>query len=301
MADQPPDSGREGLHAGTPSKSPRAGALAPGLYLVATPVGNLGDMTFRAVDVLKGVDLIACEDTRVSGRLTAHYGIDTPMRPYHDHNGPKVRPDLLRQLEAGARIALISDAGTPLISDPGYKLVREARERGIMVTAVPGASALLPALSLSALPTDRFAFLGFAPPKRAARRKFLQSVAGVEATLALYESPRRLGAMLADAAQVLGARPAAVARELTKRFEEVRTGDLVGLAETYASEGPPKGEIVVIIGPPDNTDPAADLDALLGKALARASIKDAVREVTDVTGLPRRVVYQRALDLADVS
>jgi 16S rRNA (cytidine1402-2'-O)-methyltransferase len=275
-------------------------ALAPGLYLVATPIGNLGDITLRALDVLGRADLIACEDTRVTAKLLAAHGIATPTTSYHDHNAARMRPRLLRRLGEGARVALVSDAGTPLISDPGFKLVAACRTAGIAVTAVPGPSAVLAALTVSGLPTAAFHFAGFPPPRRAARRRALEALAGLEATLVLFEAPSRLAATLADAADLLGPREAALCRELTKRHEEVARGTLAALAARAAEQGPPRGEIVIVIAPPgERAGPSpAELDARLGAALARLSLRDAVARVARETGLPRRRVYARALALA---
>jgi 16S rRNA (cytidine1402-2'-O)-methyltransferase len=272
---------------------------APGLYLVATPIGNMGDITYRAVEVLAAADLVACEDTRVSGGLMTRLGLDRPLTPYHEHNAEKARPALIERLKEGAIIALVSDAGTPLVSDPGYRLVRACVAEGIAVTALPGASAVITALQLSALPNDRFLFGGFLPSRATARRQTLRQLAEVPATLMFYESPNRLGASLADMAAVLGAREAAVARELTKLHEEVVRGDLFTLANLYA-ETPPKGEVVVVIAPPDDEQPVAgaDLDARLSLAVAEgASIKDAAALVAAETGHPRRDIYARALRL----
>jgi len=270
-----------------------------GLYLVATPIGNLGDISLRALETLAGCDVIACEDSRVTRKLTERYGIATPLTPYHEHNAAQARPKLLARLAAGEAVALASDAGTPLISDPGYKLVRAASEAGHRVTALPGASAPLAALSVAGLPTDRFFFEGFLPPKQAARQKRIASLATVPATLVLFESGPRLAAALADLAQGLGPRAAAVCRELTKLHEEVRRGDLGDLARHYAQGAETRGEIVLVVAPPaDEGAPAADVDDLLRQALARISLKDAVGEVALATGRPRREVYQRALALA---
>ena len=279
-----------------------APSLAGGLHLVATPIGNLRDVTLRALEVLAAADLIACEDTRVTGKLLAHYGIETALTPYHDHNAAQARPKILARLTAGAAVALASDAGTPLISDPGYKLVREAREAGHTVTAIPGASAALAGLCVAGLPTDRFLFEGFLPPKQAARRARIEALVRIPATLVFYETAPRLAAALADLADLLGPREAAVCRELTKLYEETRRGDLVTLARDYAAGEAPRGEIVLVVAPPDSeaAQPSvADVDAMLRSALARISLKDAVGEVATLTGLPRRDVYKRALALAE--
>jgi len=275
---------------------PRTG---PGcLGLVATPIGNLGDISARALDWLRAADIVACEDSRVSGRLLQHFGIAKKLIIYHDHNAEEVRPVLLRHLQQGARLALISDAGTPLISDPGYKLVRAAADAGIKVTALPGPSAPVMALILSGLPTDRFLFAGFLPVKSAARRQVAAELVAVPASLIFFETAPRLTESLADLAAVLGDRPAAVARELTKLYEEVRRGSLNQLATHYQHAGPPRGEIVLVVGPPAlETDVAFDLDAALRLALSRLSVKDAAASVAATSGLKRRLVYARALEL----
>ncbi|MEJ2377166.1 MAG: 16S rRNA (cytidine(1402)-2'-O)-methyltransferase [Pseudolabrys sp.] len=284
---------RYSLH-GTALDAPKA---APGLYLVATPIGNLADISLRALELLAGADLVACEDTRVTRRLTERYGIDTPLTPYHEHNAAEARPKLLARLVEGEAIALVSDAGTPLISDPGYKLARAASEAGHAVTAVPGASSALAALSVAGLPTDRFFFEGFLPPRQAARQKRIAALKNIPATLVLFESGPRLPATLADLAEGLGARAAAVCRELTKLHEEVRRGDLATLARDYAQGGETRGEIVIVVAPPAEEEVAVDVDALLRRALTRVSLKDAVGEVALASGRPRREVYQRALEL----
>ncbi|MFN4089998.1 MAG: 16S rRNA (cytidine(1402)-2'-O)-methyltransferase, partial [Alphaproteobacteria bacterium] len=230
------------------SETAAAGGLEPGLHLVATPIGNLEDITLRALRVLREADLVACEDTRHTGRLLRHYGIAAKLVPYHDHNADEARPRLLRRLADGGKLALVSDAGTPLVSDPGFKLVRAARAQGSRVTAVPGACAAIVALQLSGLPPDRFLFAGFLPPRRAARRATLEELRAVPATLIFYEGPSRLAGALADMRDVFGDRPAAVARELTKLFEEVRAETLGELAAVYGA-APAKGEVVVLVGP----------------------------------------------------
>jgi 16S rRNA (cytidine1402-2'-O)-methyltransferase len=273
--------------------------LPRGLHIVATPIGNLGDITLRALAALAGADLIACEDTRVSRKLLDRYAIETPLTPYHDHNAAKARPMLLRRLAEGAAIALVSDAGTPLISDPGFKLVRAAREAGHAVTALPGASAVLAGLTVAGLPTDQFFFAGFLPPKQAARRARIAELARIPGTLVLFESGPRVTATLADLAAGLGPREAALCRELTKLHEEIRRGDLGTLAQGCAA-GEVRGEIVLVIAPPQAAEQPSteDAETLLRAALSRASLKDAVAEVADATGLPRREIYQRALALA---
>jgi 16S rRNA (cytidine1402-2'-O)-methyltransferase len=274
-------------------------ALAPGLYLVATPIGNLADITLRALETLAGADLIACEDTRVTARLLDRYGIKTPLTPYHDHNAQVARPKILARLRDGGAVALVSDAGTPLISDPGYRLVRAALEAGAAVTAIPGASAVLTALGVAGLPTDRFFFEGFLPPKDAARRKRIAELARIPATLVLFESGPRVAAALAALAAELGDRAAAVCRELTKLHEEIRRGGLAELACHYAEGGETRGEFVLVIAPPAAPAPsAADVDALLRAALRSQTLKDAVGAVAAATGEPRQQVYRRALALA---
>jgi 16S rRNA (cytidine1402-2'-O)-methyltransferase len=277
-----------------------APALAGGLYLVATPIGNLRDITVRALEVLAAADLIACEDTRVTRKLTDHYGITTSLTPYHDHNAAQARPKLLARLAEGAAVALVSDAGTPLVSDPGFKLVRAAQAAGCAVSAVPGASAVLAALTVAGLPTDRFFFEGFLPAKEGQRRSRIGELARIPATLVLFESGPRLAAALADLSAGLGPREAAICRELTKLHEEVRRGELATLAGNYAGAAAPRGEIVIVIAPPDpqaQQTQAADLDTLLRAALGHVSLKQAVAEVAAVTGSARREVYQRALTL----
>jgi 16S rRNA (cytidine1402-2'-O)-methyltransferase len=277
-----------------------AARLPAGLHIVATPIGNLRDVTLRALEVLAAADVIACEDTRITRRLLEHYGIATPSTPYHEHNAAEARPRLLARLAAGEAVALVSDAGTPLVSDPGFKLVRAVREAGHAVTALPGPSAALAALTVAGLPTDRFFFEGFLPPKQGQRRNRIAEIARLPATVILYETGPRLAEALADLAAGLGGREAAVCRELTKLHEEVRRGDLAALAQAYAAGAEIRGEIVIVVAPPSGDAAAAtpeDLDALLRGALARLSLKDAVSEVATATGQPRREVYQRALAL----
>jgi 16S rRNA (cytidine1402-2'-O)-methyltransferase len=276
-----------------------APALDGGLYIVATPIGNLRDITLRALDVLAATDLIACEDTRITCRLLDHYGITTPLTPYHEHNAAAARPKLLTRLAEGASLALVSDAGTPLISDPGFKLVRAAREAGHRVTALPGPSAVLAALSSCGLPTDRFFFAGFLPAKSLQRRARIAELKRLPATLVLYEGGSRIAACLADLAAELGPRAAALCRELTKLHEEVRRGDLNELAAHYADDAETRGEFVIVVAPPDERlAESIDIDTLLRDALGRLSVKEAVAEIAAVTGQPRREVYQRALALA---
>ncbi len=274
-----------------------SGKIDPGLHIVATPIGNLGDITLRALATLAGADLIACEDTRVTRKLLDRYSIATPLTPYHDHNAAIARPKLLQRLAGGAAIALVSDAGTPLVSDPGFKLVRAAQEAGHSVTALPGASAALAALTVAGLPTDQFFFAGFLPPKSVARRARFAELARVPATLVFFETGPRIAATLADLAAELGNREAAVCRELTKIHEEIRRGDLPALAQASAA-GEIRGEFVLVVAPPSEQPNADDADVLLREALARVSLKDAVGEVAVATGVSRRELYQRALALA---
>ncbi len=274
--------------------------LAPGLHLVATPIGNLGDVTLRALWVLRSVDRILCEDTRVTGRLLARFGIATPFDPYHDHNADRVRPAVFEAVRRGERLALVSDAGTPLVSDPGFKLVRAALAEDLPVTAAPGASAAMTALILSGLPPDVFLFAGFLPPRPAARRRALGEWAGLAATLVFYEGPSRLAASLADMAEILGDRAAAVARELTKRHEEIRRGRLSELAAHYRLAGAPRGETVIVVGPREASQaavPEGDIDRRLRALLAGHSLRDAVARLAAETGLARRALYDRALAL----
>lgn len=280
-----------------------AEALDPGLHVVATPIGNLKDVSFRALATLAAADTVLAEDTRVTRTLLMHYGITTPLVAYHEHSNAAVRERMIARMQGGEALALVSDAGTPLVSDPGFKLVQAAIEAGIEVTPIPGPSAVMTAIVAAGLPTDRFFFEGFLPQKAGARRTRLEALAGVPGTLVLFESPHRLPEMLVDAAAILGpVRPAAVARELTKLFETIRRGTLGSLAEIFAEEGAPKGEIVVVIGTsPEEPAPVeadAGLDATIEAALARHSIKDAAALVADETGQPRRLVYARALALA---
>lgn len=273
---------------------------APGLYLVATPIGHLGDITLRALEVLAGADLIACEDTRITRRLTERYGIASQLRPYHDHNAETARPRLLQALGEGASVALVSDAGTPLISDPGFKLVREASAAGFPVFALPGPSSVLAALSVAAMPTDRFFFEGFLPAKAAARRERAAELARIDATLVVFESGHRLQATLADLADLMADREAAICRELTKLHEEVRRGKLRELAAE--AEGlETRGEFVLVIGPPPKEAQLITQDALdrmLREHLAQHTLKDAVAHAVEHSGRPRREIYARALELA---
>ena len=278
-----------------------AETIRHGLHVVATPIGNLRDISFRALATLAAADAVLAEDTRVTKNLLAHYGISTPLVAYHEHTAAVVRPHLLARLQSGASLALVSDAGTPLVSDPGFKLVADAVEAGLDVYSVPGASAVLAALVVAGLPTDRFFFEGFLPHKSAARRQRIAELAAIPGTLVFFESPRRVAECCADLAAVLGNRPAAMARELTKHFETVRRAPLEELAATLASEDPPKGEIVLLVGPPEEgAVPAGidDLDERLRKAMETLSVKDAASVVAGETGQPRRKVYARAVELA---
>src|ERR1700756_2241271 len=270
-----------------------AGKAAAGLYLVATPIGNLGDITLRALETLAGVDLIACEDTRITRRLTERYGITAELTPYHEHNAATARPKLLRRLAQGASIALVSDAGTPLISDPGFKLVRGACAAGHAVTALPGPSSVLTALSVAALPTDRFFFEGFLPAKQTARRARLADLARIDATLVIFESGNRVQDALRDLAEAMGTREAAICRELTKLHEEVLRATLAELAGK-ADQLETRGEFVLVIGPPAagaQVLTAEALDDLLRAQLATDSVKDAVAHAVELSGRPRREVY----------
>ena len=296
------ESRREPTGASLPSKSGGLKAKLPaGLYVVATPIGNLGDMSARAIATLQNVDLIACEDTRVTGGLRMHFDIQTPMTPYHDHNADRVRPELLARITAGAAVALVSDAGTPLISDPGFKLVRACADAGLTVVPIPGPSAMLAAVVTAGLATDRILFAGFLPNKTAARREAISELKTLAATLTFYESAQRLADTLGDLNAVLGPRQAAVCRELTKLHEEIRRGGLDELAAAYATEPTPKGEVVIVVAGASNTPvevSAAEIDASLLEAMAKLSLRDAAALVAEQLNQPRRAVYSRALELA---
>lgn len=275
--------------------------LEPALYLVATPIGNLGDITIRALETLAAVDTVACEDTRVTRVLLDRYGIRQRPIPYHEHNAAEAGPRLIEALKAGKSIALVSDAGTPLISDPGYRLVTQALEQGIHVVPVPGASAVLAALTASGLPSDAFFFAGFLPVKEGQRRARLEELRAVPGTLVFFESPRRLADSLASMAAVLGARAAAVGRELTKAFEEMRLGTLAELAGRYAgADAPPKGEIVICVGPPEQTvaDPE-DVDRLLLSLAKEMPASKAASEAARMTGGQKQALYRRLLELKE--
>lgn len=273
--------------------------LSSGLYLVATPIGNLRDITLRALDTLRSVDLVLCEDTRVSGKLFSAYGLKAKLLSFNDHTEDKKQAEIFLKLEEGASIAVVSDAGMPLISDPGYKLVRDARSRGFLVTSVPGANAPLSALQLSGLPSDQFCFLGFLPNKTKARQDFLRPWSNVTATLIAFETAPRLIAALKDIAAVLGAdREVAVVREITKLFEETRRDKVMNLAKYYEEEGLPKGEIVLVIeGFKQEIITQGDIDALLINALGAMRTKDAAAYVADQTNTPKKELYERALFL----
>jgi 16S rRNA (cytidine1402-2'-O)-methyltransferase len=277
-----------------------AAMLSPGLYVVATPIGNLADVTLRALAILAGADAILAEDTRVSRALLARYRIERPLSPYHEHNAAEARPRALRRIAEGQALALIYDAGTPLISDPGYKLVAEAIGLGFAVAVAPGPSAALAALCVAGLPTDRFYFEGFLPPRQSARRERLNALAAVPGTLIFYEAAGRLAETLADLAIELGPRPAAVARELTKLHEEVRRGALDELAAEYAAGGAPRGEIVIVVGAAEERlmISEAALDREIAEQLTSLSVKDAAAAIAAKHGLPRRQIYARALALA---
>jgi 16S rRNA (cytidine1402-2'-O)-methyltransferase len=272
----------------------------PGLYLVATPIGHLGDITLRALETLAGVDIIACEDTRITRRLTERYAISAELKPYHEHNAAMARPKILEKLAQGASIALVSDAGTPLISDPGFKLVREVCAAGHTVIAVPGASSVLTALSVAALPTDRFFFEGFLPPKEQARRARLTELARIDATLVMFESGNRVADTLSDLAAIMAGRDAAICRELTKLHEDITRAPIAELAKA-ADTLETRGEFVLVVGPPRadaNIMTQHDLDDLLRSSLSRDSVKDSVAHAVELSGRPRREVYARALELA---
>ena len=271
--------------------------LVPGLYIVATPIGNLSDLSPRAASVLANADLIAVEDSRVTAKLLRHIGVKRPMIPYHDHNAEQVRPRLMAELSHKA-IALVSDAGTPLISDPGYKLVREARAARHNVTTIPGPCAAIAGLTLAGLPSDRFLFAGFLPAKEKARKDTIADFAAIRASLIFYESGPRVAATLTALLQTLGNREAAVAREISKAYEETVTGTLESLADRYA-DTPPKGEIVIIVAPPSEARlaPASDADAMLTEALLRLPAAKAAAEVSKATGLPRAMLYDRAVQM----
>ncbi|NNE42291.1 MAG: 16S rRNA (cytidine(1402)-2'-O)-methyltransferase [Marinicaulis sp.] len=272
--------------------------LEPGLYVTATPIGNLGDITYRAVNIMKSADFILCEDTRQTGKLCSAYSIITPLEPYHDHNAAKVRPRIIERLSEGARVCLVSDAGTPLISDPGYKLVRAARDAGIAVIPAPGPSAIMAALSAAGAPTDQFYFAGFPPAKQTARKKFFAQLSDIPATLVFYETGRRLGDSLTDLLGAFGERRCTIARELTKLYEEFVEGGFAELASIYV-ESPPKGEIVLVVYPPgEKKFSQLEIDEFLATALKNSSVKDAANAAAQSLGIARKHAYQRALELS---
>jgi 16S rRNA (cytidine1402-2'-O)-methyltransferase len=279
-------------------KSQDRGDLTAGLYVLATPIGNARDISLRALDVLKGCSVIAAEDTRVTSKLLAIHGVQKPLIPYNDHNGPEMRPRILARLEQGEAVALVSDAGTPLVSDPGYKLVREVVAAGVAVVAIPGPSAVLTGLALSGLPSDRFLFAGFLPSRAGERQSALEELKALRATLIFFESAQRLGETLAAMAELLGERRAVVARELTKLHEEVRRGSLSELAAHYEKAGAPKGEVTLLVGPPaEAVTDMAKVDAALKAALAFMPVKAAAEMIANLTGMHRRQIYDRALEL----
>lgn len=295
MSEPPSD-----IPAKTSRRAPAPQPPEPGLNIVSTPIGNLRDITLRALDALAGADRILAEDTRVARKLMDAYGISAKVQPYHDHNGAKMRPEILQALADGERVVLISDAGTPLISDPGYKLVREVISAGYAVRSLPGPSALLAGLAASGLPSDAFFFAGFLPPRTGSRKNRLQEIAAIPGTLIFYESGPRLAACLADIAFVLGDRDAVVARELTKKFEEYRRGTTSELAAFYAGGGAPRGEITLLIGPGDaGANVQMDVDAELTALIPGLGVKGAAARVAQATGLSKRDLYARAQALKE--
>lgn len=276
--------------------------MSGGLYLVATPIGNARDITLRALDILTAADVIACEDTRVTAKLLSIHGVAAQKTiSYHEHNAEKVRPHLMERLKSGEIVAVVSDAGTPLINDPGFRLVGACRENHIPVHAAPGASAVTTALVLAGLPTDRFMYCGFPPPKSGKRRTWFGGVSTIPSTLVFLESPKRLAASLADMSEIFGDRPAAVCREMTKKFEETRTGSLAELAAHYADVDAPRGEITVVVGPSseETTLDASEVEDRLREALQIESVREASSRIAAETGLPRRDIYSLALKLKD--
>lgn len=272
--------------------------LAPGLYIVSTPIGNLADITLRALAILDRADMVLCEDTRHTRKLASHFALSCELQPYHEHNAARERPRILARLRAGHSVALVADAGTPLISDPGYKLARAALDEGLSVTSVPGASAAIAALTSCGLPSDQFFFAGFLPPKSEGRRKRLAELAAIPATLIFYESSSRLLAMLKDANEIFGARDAAIAKELTKLHEAVLRGPLGGLAEQAGQGFSDKGEFVVLVAPPVQTEVGdEEIEARLIVALGDTSLRDAARDVAAALGVARNRVYALGLAL----
>jgi 16S rRNA (cytidine1402-2'-O)-methyltransferase len=282
------------------SLTPDHGDLAAGLYILATPIGNARDISLRALETLQGCDVIAAEDTRVTAKLLAIHGISKPLIPYNDHNGQQMRPKILARLERGERVVLVSDAGTPLVSDPGYKLVREAIAAGASIVALPGPSAVLAALTLSGLPSDRFLFAGFLPSRSGERKSVLEELKSVRATLVFFESAQRLGESLSAIAEVLGDRQAVMAREITKLHEEVRRGSLSELAAHYEKAGAPRGEVTLLVAPPLEVAPDnGRIDAALQAALAFMPVKAAAELIAGLTDGSRKQIYARALELKD--
>jgi 16S rRNA (cytidine1402-2'-O)-methyltransferase len=283
-----------------PSLMKERGDLAAGLYILATPIGNARDISLRALETLKSCNVIAAEDTRVTSKLLSIHGISKPLIAYNDHNAPQMRPKILGRLAQGELVALVSDAGTPLVSDPGYKLVREAIAAGVHIVALPGPSAVLAGLTLSGLPSDRFLFAGFLPSRSGERKSALEELKGIGATLIFFESAQRLAESLAAMAEVLGDRACAMTRELTKLHEEVRRGSLAELAAHYEKAGAPKGEVTLLVGPPLEAAPdIARIDAALKAALAFMPVKAAADLIAGLTGAPRKQIYARALELKD--
>ncbi len=281
-------------------KTEQSGSLTAGLYIVATPIGNARDISLRALEVLKGCDVIACEDTRMTSKLLTIHGISRPLVPYNDHNAPEMRPKLLARLARGEVVALVSDAGTPLVSDPGYKLVRDVIAEGMPVVAIPGASAVLAGLALSGLPSDRFLFAGFLPHRTGERAAILEELKGVRATLIFFESAQRLSESLATMLQVLGDRPAVMAREITKLHEETRRGLLSQLAAHYEGAAAPRGEVTLLIGPPREAEAdMGKIDAALKAALPFMPVKAAAEMIAGLTDGSKKAIYARALDLKD--
>ncbi len=282
-----------------PGCKPPVQKPGPGLYIIAMPIGNARDITLRALEVLAGADLILCEDTRVTGKLFAYHQIKNKLLSYHEHNAQRMRPQIMKRLKGGESVAMVSDAGTPLISDPGYRLVEACIEENVQFTTLPGASSVLSALVLSGLPTDRFFFHGFLPSKTGQRRTALSGIKNVPGSLVFLESAKRLATSLRDMNEVLGNRPCAVTRELTKLYEEVRRGPLAELANHYAEKGPPKGEVTLVVGPPiAEAPPDGDaLDAIILAALGSGTVKTVSADIAKQTGLPKREIYNRAIDL----
>ena len=272
--------------------------LENALYVIATPIGNLQDITLRALNALMGVDMLACEDTRTTQKLLDAFQIKVKTIPYHDHNGASMRPKIIQALAEGKSVGLVSDAGTPLVSDPGFKLVRDTLQAGHKVIPLPGASAPLTALCGAGLPSDMFTFAGFLPQKSGARQTALQKFQDMHHTLIFFEGPSRLCSTLLDMQKTLGGRPVVVARELTKLYEEFTWGDFTTVI-THYQQNPPKGEIVILVGAPENSQPKHDIDALLHQALQSNSTKDAAAMVAEITGRPKKEIYQQALTLKD--